>query len=228
MGGLYDRPLNNLPVATSPPPIKPRSIVYIDGFNLYYGALKNSPNKWLNLQKYFTLLRPDDDLCKIKYFTALVDGTARVRQQTYLKALATLPSVEVVLGKFKRKRVKCGDLSCMSTGNRLFETLEEKRTDVNIAVSMLDDAYQDECDHFVLISGDSDLVPAVSTIRKRFPHKKITVYVPHISATRGYAVELRTSANINRDLPLNLLSKAQFPSQLADGHGEMIHKPPTW
>jgi uncharacterized LabA/DUF88 family protein len=60
----------------------------------------------------------------------------------------------------------------MHTGNRRFETVEEKRTDVNIAVSMLDDAYQDACDQFVLISGDSDLVPGVSTIRTRFPNKK--------------------------------------------------------
>jgi uncharacterized LabA/DUF88 family protein len=174
------------------------------------------------------MLRPNDDLRGIKYFTALVDGAARVRQETYLRALATLPLVEIVLGKFKRKRVKCGDLSCTSTGSRFFETVEEKRTDVNIAVSMLDDAYQDNCDQFILISGDSDLVPGVSTIRKRFPLKRTMVYVPHISVTRGYAVELRSSANAHRDLPLNLLNKAQFPAQLADGSGGVIHKPTSW
>lgn len=119
-----------------------RTIVYIDGFNLYYGALKGTPHKWLNLERYFTMLRPNDDLRAIKYFTALVKGQTRANQELYLKALATLPLVEVILGKFKKKRVHCNESSCLHAGNRMFETVEEKRTDVNIAVSMLDDAYQ--------------------------------------------------------------------------------------
>jgi len=34
----------------------PRTIVYIDGFNLYYGAVRGSAFKWLNLQRFFQLL----------------------------------------------------------------------------------------------------------------------------------------------------------------------------
>ena len=49
---------------------------------------------------------------------------------------------------------------------------EEKRTDVNIAVFMLDDAYRDMCDQFVIFSSDSDLVPAVNMVRLRFPKKE--------------------------------------------------------
>jgi uncharacterized LabA/DUF88 family protein len=177
------------------------------------------------------MLRPDDDIKAIKYFTALVTGPTRAHQETYLKALATLPLVEIILGKFKRKRIHCTESSCMHTGNRRFETVEEKRTDVNIAVSMLDDAYQDACDQLVLISGDSDLVPGISTIRTRFPAKKITVYVPFIpalSTTRGFAVELRTAAHAHRDLPLNLLPRAQFPTQVPDGIGGTVTKPAAW
>jgi len=203
--------------ATSSLP-RQRTVIYIDGFNLYYGALKGTLHKWLNLDRYFALLRPHDDIKTIKYFTAPVDGPARLRQETYLKALATLPRVEVI----------CNESSCGHVGNRLFETVEEKRTDVNMAVSMLDDAYQNACDQFVLISGDSDLVPAVAVIRVRFPTKRVIVYVPHISVTRGYAVELRSAATINRDLPLHLLPRAQFPTNIADGSGGLITKPPTW
>jgi uncharacterized LabA/DUF88 family protein len=151
-----------------------------------------------------------------------------LRQETYLRALATLPLVEVILGKFKKKRVHCNEPSCAHAGNRMFETVEEKRTDVNIAVSMLDDAYQNVCDQFVLISGDSDLVPAVTLIRVRFPTRKVIVYVPHISVTRGYAVQLRSAASVNRDLPLQLLARAQFPTNVADGSGGVIVKPSTW
>lgn len=221
-------------MAVPGPPLpvpRPRTIIYIDGFNLYYGAIKGTPHKWLNLERYFRLLRPADDLVAIKYFTAMVTGSTRSNQEVYLKALATLPLVEVILGKFKRKRVLCNETSCSHFGNRFFETVEEKRTDVNIAVSMLDDAYQDACEQLVLISGDSDLVPGVNLVRTRFPMKKIIVYVPHtpaLSTTRGFAVELRSSANTHRDLPLNLLRVAQFPSQVPDGAGGTITKPATW
>ena len=213
------------------PASRPRTIIYIDGFNLYYGALKGTPHKWLNLERYFSLLRPHDDIRAIKYFTAMVTGPTRAHQVTYLNALATLPLVEVILGKFKKKRVHCGEPSCSHAGNRLFETVEEKRTDVNIAVLMLDDAYQNACDQFVLISGDSDLVPALNLIRARFPSKRIVVYVPHslaLSTTRGFAVELRSAAHVNRDLPLNLLKLSQFPSSVPDGAGGSITKPAAW
>jgi uncharacterized LabA/DUF88 family protein len=213
------------------PRLRPRTIVYIDGFNLYYGAVKGTPHKWLNLERYFYLLRPHDDIQVIRYFTAMVNGPSRPNQEIYLQALATQDLVEVVLGTFKRKRIRCTLAACQHPGERLFESLEEKRTDVNIAVSMVDDAYQDACDHFVLVSGDSDLVPAIRMIRTRFPAKRITVYVPHIPAprsTRGFAVELRSIAHANRDLPLNLLKLAQFPQTVSGGSGGFITKPSSW
>ena len=132
-----------------------RSIVYVDGFNLYYGALRGSLFKWLNLQRYFQLFRPHDQLQQIRYFSALISGPTQPNQLTYLQALETLPLVEVVLEKFKEKRLRCGVHHCAFAGARLFPAMEEKRTDVNIAVYMLDDAYQNLADHFILISGDS-------------------------------------------------------------------------
>jgi hypothetical protein len=112
--------------------LKNRTIVYIDGFNLYYGAIKGTPYKWLNLQRYFSLLRPADDIQAIKYFTAMVNGPARPNQDTYIKALSTLPLVDVILGKFKKKRVQCGHTTCTHPGKRFFDTIEEKRTDVTL------------------------------------------------------------------------------------------------
>lgn len=204
------------------------TVIYIDGFNLYYGALKGTPYKWLNLAKFFRLLRPHDSIQTIRYFTAPVTGPGRADQDIYWQALSTTPIVEVILGKFKHKRVLCGLSDCLHPGKRIFEVPEEKRTDVNIAVYMLDDAYQDVCDDIILVSGDSDLVPAVRMIRARFPRKRITVYVPAQNPIRGYAVELRSSAHVNRDLPLNLLPKAQFDAKLSNGSGGYILKPSSW
>ena len=79
----------------------------------------------------------------------------------------------------------------------------------------------------ILVSGDSDLVPAVRMIRDRFPSIEVTVYVPSNHPVRSHAVELRTSANKSRNLPLNLLSKAQFAATVTDAAGSFT-KPPAW
>ena len=206
----------------------PRTIVYIDGFNLYYGAVRGSAFKWLNLQRFFQLLRPHDNIVKVHYFTALVDGSTKPNQDVYLRALGTLSLVNIVLGKFKRKQVRCSNSACTFAGDRFFAVPEEKRTDVNIAVFLLDDAYQNQCDHSIVVSGDSDLVPAISLLKVRFPQKRVTVYVPSRNPMRGAAVELRSVADKHRTLPLNLLPFSQFPNALPDGAGGLLHKPASW
>jgi len=208
---------------------RPRTVFYVDGLNLYYGAVRSSPKlKWLDLARYCRLLRPHDDIRLIRYFSALITGPTLPNQEVYLRALATNPLVEITLGKFKMKNVKCGVVGCNAMGNKWYMTPEEKRTDVNIAVFMLDDAYQDICDQLILFSGDSDLVPAISMIRQRCPKKKIIVYVPSQNPVRGAAVELRTSAHIHRTLPTLLLAKSQFPDQIPDGAGGILTRPASW
>jgi uncharacterized LabA/DUF88 family protein len=210
-------------------PTRRRTIFYIDGLNLYYGAVRDTPAlKWLNIERYCKLLRPHDDISLIRYFSALIDGPTRRNQEVYLRALSTTPLVEVILGKFKQKTVKCGVAACTSTLDKWYTTQEEKRTDVNIAVFMVDDAHRNVCDQFIIFSGDSDLVPAVSMVRLRFPRKKIIVYVPSRNPVRGAAVELRTSAHVHRTLPLLLLSNSQFPDQIPDGAGGMLSRPAAW
>jgi len=207
----------------------PRTIIYVDGFNLYYGAVKNTPHKWLNLQRYFEMIRQNDDVLAIKYFTALITGPTRPNQDAYLRALATLPLVAVYLGKFTESTINCGVTACTHAGRRNFTRQLEKGTDVNIAVQMLNDAYQDRCDQLVLVTADSDLAPALRIIRETFPDKKTFVYVPPGSNNeRGAAVELRAAAHRNKTLPLNLLPKAQFRAEIVDSTGRIITKPTSW
>jgi 6-hydroxy-3-succinoylpyridine 3-monooxygenase len=215
---------------TLPPPR--RSVVYVDGFNLYYGAVKSTPYKWLNLQKLFESLRPNDDLQTVKYFTALVSGPKQQNQLAFLSALGTLPKVEIFQGKFKKKRVRCTHPLCAMPGDRFFETQEEKHTDVNIALHMLDDAYRQKCDNLVLISGDSDLVPAVQMVKNKFPMLRIFVYVPVPAVSHSgqrHAMELKRAAHDGKDLPRGLLGPSQFPDVVTNERtGQVIHKPSTW
>src|SRR5690606_19383086 len=82
-----------------------KTYVYIDGFNLYYGALKGTPYRWLDLARLCKLMLPPNDVQRINYYTAHVgarigDADAPIRQQTYLRAIATIPIAEVHLGHY--------------------------------------------------------------------------------------------------------------------------------
>lgn len=105
---------------------------------------------------------------------------------------------------------------------------EEKRTDVNIALHMLHDAVSGKCDRFILVSGDSDLVPAIQMVKNLSPEKEIIVYVPANNPIRGAAVELRSAADKHRTLPNALFRKAQFSMKIPDGKGGFILKPSSW
>lgn len=129
--------------------------------------LKFSRDKWLDIARYFELLRLHDSIQRIRYFTALSSDGKSQDQLTYLKALETRPMVNTILGRYKKKSVKCLVQTCsVIQKDRIFKSQEEKRTDVNIAVSMLDDTYQNLCDHLIVVSGDSDLVPAVNMVKR--------------------------------------------------------------
>ena len=205
-----------------------RTNVYVDGFNLYYGALKNMQYKWLDLQDLFCRIRAHDEVRCVYYFTARIDGAHRPHQDAYLRALATRPRVRIVFGKFKPKVIQCRVRPCDYGGAREFSVPQEKRTDINIAVQLLDDAYQDQFDTAVIVSGDSDLVPAVMKVKARFPAKTVVVYVPSRDPARGAAVELRTAADKDRNLPLGVLRISQLRRQVPDGAGGLIEKPADW
>lgn len=221
------------PAAPATPP-KKRCLVYVDGFNLYYGVLESNPGwKWLNLQSLFEALRPDEDIVTIKYFTALVEpdrhlSPKRDRQRTYLRALATLPKLQRIEGKYQLRLVTCRAAACP----RQFQYLspEEKKTDVNLAVHLIDDALHARADSIVLVSGDSDLEPAVEWVRKNHSATKVTVYVPTIPA---HATQRRNDFYLRigvtcRPLPLADIPHHQFQSVITLPNGATVQRPADW
>ena len=120
------------------------SYVYVDGFNLYYGAVKGTAYKWLDIQKMIQLLLPQNLILKIKYFTALVNARPQdpdqpVRQQMYLRALKTIPNLEIIKGHFLTHPVKLPLVNPIPGQNSYAEVIktEEKGSDVNIATHLL-------------------------------------------------------------------------------------------
>jgi hypothetical protein len=128
-----------------------RTAIYIDGFNFYYRAVRGTPYKWLDVKKVCQrLLRPEHQIVAIKYYTAPVSGKRDpgqpIRQQTYLRALrATIPELVVHNGHFLTHEVSV-PLAHPAPGSpssvRVLKT-EEKGSDVNLAVHMLNDAWLD-------------------------------------------------------------------------------------
>ena len=125
-----------------------QTTVYVDGFNLYYGAVKGTPYEWLNLDQLCQLLLPKNQFTKIKYFTALVSASPNDpqkpnRQLAYLRALKTLPSVEIILGTFLSHNVSMLVAGGTPNSPRYVTVIrtEEKGSDVNIAAHLINDGY---------------------------------------------------------------------------------------
>ncbi|MFW5857215.1 MAG: NYN domain-containing protein, partial [Planctomycetota bacterium] len=145
-----------------------RTYVYVDGFNLYYGCLKGTPFRWLDLVSLCRNLLPQNEILKIKYFTAHVkpnpnDTTSHLRQEQYLRALATTPMVEVIFGHFLRSTVWMPRAISEGGKPQYVEVIktEEKGSDVNLAVHLVNDAHLDLFDVGVVVSNDSDLFEAL-------------------------------------------------------------------
>lgn len=188
--------------------------------------------KWLNLVQMCQKLRVDEDVLKVKYFTSLVFGQeTQNRQLRYLQALnTTMPVFESRMGRFKSSRLKCRHTLCLFSGDRHYETSVEKRTDVNIAVEMAKDAYDNACDVQAVISGDSDLVPAVEMCKSK--GKRVAVYVPvrplGDDVEERRADEIKKAATTGVDLPYALVKACQFPAIVIDSKNHPIACPPKW
>jgi uncharacterized LabA/DUF88 family protein len=219
-------------LAFSPPTM--RTNFYIDAFNLYYGCLKNTAHKWLNLEDFCrrSFPPPRNQLNRIRYFTALVkarphDPQQPIRQQTYLRAIQTLPMVSIHYGTYLESQVRMRLVTPPAGGpaTALVYKSEEKGSDVNIATYLLLDAFENDYEVAVVVSNDSDLAEPISLVRKRL-NKKVLVLMP-CSGGRRQSVELKKVATKAVTVDPAILATSQFPPQLPDAHG-MIHKPASW
>ncbi len=203
--------------------------VYVDAFTLYYGSLKGTPYRWLDLGALCARLLPKDRINRIRYFTATVSArpdnpNAPQRQQVYVRALETIPDLSIYYGHYLSHvtRMPLANLRC--GGARTVEVVktEEKGSDVNLATYLLLDAFQRACDVAVVISNDSDLKLPIEIVQSELGIR-VGVVNPHPPARRSRALQptffkqIRTSA----------LAACQFPPMLTDARGE-IRKPARW
>jgi len=197
-------------------------IAYIDGFNLYFGMKQSSNDTlWLNIQQLVkSLLKPNQTLIYTYYFTSRVRNSPQkeYRQKVYIEALETLKDFKIVYGHFQSQTETCR--KCGHT----YPYANEKMTDVNIAVSMMEDAFHDKYDTAFLITGDSDLVPPINSIHKLFPAKRVFVAFP----PNRFNVSVKNVAKGSLMIGRKKLKDAQFPDSVNKSDGYVLNKPIIW
>lgn len=219
----------------------PRTNVYIDGFNLFYGCLQNGPLRWLDLSAFCRASLPGDNIQRIRYFTALISPRvnhphAVQNQQIYLRALRTCPNLTIDYGHFIRHQVRMTAVDPIGTHRSvLVWKTEEKGSDVNLATRMLCDAFDQDFDVAVVVSNDSDLEPPIRMIRDRF-HLPVGVLNPQIGFPDQYSgiyprpknsFALMRAASFYRPVRPAALRSSAFPSQFTDAHGT-VSRPRGW
>lgn len=200
-----------------------RVIAYVDGYNLYFGIRSKGWRDlyWLNIQRLIEqILKPNQQLMRVKYFTARVSDPIdkKQRQATYLEALGTLPDFDIVYGKYQSQPTRCHFCGTRSRRH------SEKMTDVNIAVELLGDSYRDAFDTAILISGDSDLTPPIRALRQFFPNKRVVSIFP----PNRHSKELKQTAHAFYAISRTAFENAVFPDVVLRQDGFPLKRPASW
>jgi uncharacterized LabA/DUF88 family protein len=222
--------------------MRERAIVYVDGFNLYFGLRGSTGgNKkqtkrcyWLDIQKLAeNIIMKRLELVAVKYFTARIKGNPEKenRQNAFLDAIRFhCDKLRIFEGRYLLREVFCR--KCRKISNSILCPKcqavnllpEEKKSDVNVASQMLKDAYENLFDVAYLISGDSDLVPPIEIIRAMTPTKRVVVFFP----PKRFSSELKDIASGHFFLKFAHINKSLLPCEILKPDGKTITIPSEW
>jgi uncharacterized LabA/DUF88 family protein len=215
--------------------------LYVDGYNFYYAIKREFQTKliqerrdliglgWCDFRRLASaanLVGAPEEITVVKYFTAPETeedpghnprGEPQ-RQANWLAAVKTIPNLQVVEGRHKRWE---GD-----------EKRKEKQTDVNIAVEMLLDATSPSgFDRAILLTGDTDLAPAVWAVSNRVPRpKQVTVLLPPDQRDSGWAKYFKPKRGTIRleRITEEMLAMSLLRYEIQAGSGNVVSCPPYW
>ena len=208
--------------------------MYVDGFNLYYGALKGTQYKWLDLVRLAQALLPRHRIEHLHYFTAKVrshadDPEVDQRQRAYLRALATIPNLTIHYGHFLSSVVRM-PLVQRAVGARRewveVTKMEEKGSDVNLATQLLVDGFNGRFAAAAVISNDSDLSRPVRVVREDLA-LPVGVLNPYPKRNWELSPSLLPAGSFYKPIRQQAIASSQFPLSLADEHGT-VTCPARW
>jgi uncharacterized LabA/DUF88 family protein len=199
-----------------------RVAVFIDGFNLHHAVdnLKKDHLKWLDLRKLARVYAPSShyEITSVFYFSAYATWIHREHQRhkTYVEALRA-SGVTPILGHFNKKEASC---SCC---DHKWIKHEEKQSDVNLALYILNEAYKNSYDTAFIVSADSDLAPAIRMTKAAFPEKKFKILTP---PTKKHCLSLVDAANTKPAYIKEIhLERCLLPEVIALDNGETVIRP---
>lgn len=217
-----------------------KTIIYVDGFNLYHRQLERRPAlRWLNVKALAeTLLGSENDIVEVKYYTARVSGAINPqtprRQQIYLDALATVPGISVFFGSFLQTEKWAGllhppefrpatDMPGPWPDVVKVRKIEEKGSDVNLASHLVRDAFTNAFEVAAVISNDSDLVEPIR-IATQEAGKTVGLITPVVKPNP----ELERVSSFMRRFRPGHLKASQFPDPLPRNPEAPLRRPVTW
>ena len=207
---------------------KMNTAVYIDALNLYYGCVRGTKWKWLDVGKAVEAsIEAPMQVHKIKYFTARIDGRvdqdAPRRQDVYLRAIRSHDArVEIIEGKFKRHKKRYPEVN--SGIPTSVWVPEEKGSDVNFCVHLLHDAWRDQFERAILVTNDSDMAEAIRLVRSQFPDKELVLLPPGVS--RNPSKNFRQFVTSHFWITPNIIQNAQLPNPIINN--PRLSKPEAW
>ncbi len=222
-----------------------KTIVYVDGYNLFYGLLKHTPYKWLDLHTLFQgilkVQNPNTDLLCVKYYTADIKAKfasqgqeAVTAQSRYHKALESphTGSVEVIKGYYSESKSTPMRYRKPPDKTDRVEAwkLEEKQTDVNLALDVYRDASRSHCDQVVICTSDTDIAPALSYVRNDCPSVTIGAVLPRPSRDKNRPIAKGIddlTCWTRRHITEAELEKAQFSNRVPTTK-KPVDKPGYW
>lgn len=163
-----------------------KAAMYIDGFNLYHAIneLGEAFLKWCNLWRLGEIIIPsaDETLVRVVYCTAFYPGDERKnwRHRQYLAALK-INKVDHVMGHYVHEPMNCNDC-----GRRWLKPTE-KETDINLALTLMNDAHTNVFDVAYLVTADSDQAATAYTLKRLFPQKRLVTVAP---PSRNFSVHI--------------------------------------
>ena len=176
------------------------------------------------------VLGGEHEIIGIKYFTANVravpnDTGIQGRQRIYLRALdAYIPELEIILGHFSRQQVSRQPVGGAPDDRVRVWQLEEKGSDVNLAVHLLNDAWSGHYEAAAVVSNDSDLVEAIRLVQDNL-NLPIGLIPPTVAPGRRVSHELSQVVSFIRPLRESILGDCQLPSPIP---GTQFHCPESW
>lgn len=216
-----------------------RTIVYIDGFNLYYRALKGTPHKWLDIEAMSRAALPHTcAIERVNYYTAHISGrvdpSAPRRQHAYLRAIATLPKVAIHYGNFLVSQKWAGLVQppdfrpavALPPGTApqvayVWKT-EEKGSDVNLGVHLVRDAFRGTFELAAVLTNDTDLVEPI-----RIVTQDLGLPVTLLSPSAQPATSLvKVASNVRHVQPY--IGPCQLPDTIPVSGKKPITKPAEW